>query len=251
MEVVKAITQADGMELVAAVDVLRVGEDAGVAAGIDSLGVVIAADLGQTLRSCASDVAVDFTVPDVAFGNIRTCLENGVASVVGTTGLSQEQLDEIERLTRSMDTPAFIAPNFAIGAVLMMRFAQQAAKYFEYADIIELHHEKKLDAPSGTAVKTAQMIAAAKGAAMISPNSANTKITLEGARGGVHEGIHIHSVRMPGFVASQEVTFGGLGQTLKVRHDSISRESFMPGVVMAVRRVRQLSGLTLGLERIL
>lgn len=249
-EVVKAVTQADGMEVVAAVDVALVGEDAGIIAGIGPIGVPIGSDLAQSLQSTSPRVVVDFTTPHVTLGNIITCLQSRVAVVVGTTGLSGDQLREIEKASLTNDTPVLIAPNFAIGAVLMMVFAQQAARHFEYADVIELHHEKKLDAPSGTAARTAQMIAEGKGQPMISPDCEKTKITLDGVRGGSYEGIHVHSVRMPGFVASQEVIFGGLGQTLTIRHDSISRESFMPGVVLAVRKVQELKGVTVGLEKI-
>lgn len=250
-EVVKAVAQAKGMEVVGAVDVAFVGEDAGLLAGAGALGVDVCSDLPGTLKSAAVQVVVDFTTPHVAFDNILTCLQHRVSVVVGTTGLSKDQLQEIEKAAEANETPAFLAPNFAIGAVLMMLFAQQAARYFDCADIVELHHEKKLDAPSGTAERTARMIAEARGRPMISPDSEETKITVPGVRGGVHEGIHIHSVRMPGLVASQEVLFGGLGQTLTIRHDTISRESFMPGVVMAIRTVRELRGLTVGLEKIL
>jgi len=250
-EVTKAVVQADDLTLVAAVDVSHLGEDAALLAGLPAAGVHIGKDLPAALGASGAQVAVDFTAPDVVFDNICCCLEQKVATVVGTTGLSSAQLNEIAQRAESACTPVLIAPNFAIGAVLMMLFAQQAAKYFDYAEIVELHHEKKLDAPSGTALKTAQMISAAKGMPMISSNGEKTKITLAGVRGGVCDGVHVHSVRMPGFVASQEVIFGAAGQTLTIRHDSISRESFMPGVLLAIRKVRELKGLTVGLENIL
>jgi 4-hydroxy-tetrahydrodipicolinate reductase len=245
------VTQAEGMVVVAAVDATCVGEDAGELAGIEPLGVKVAPDLEEAIKVSGPQVVVDFTTPHMVCDNVVTCLRNRVAVVVGTTGLSSDQQAEIGRAALSNDTPVFIAPNFAIGAVLMMLFAREAGKHFDYADVIEMHHERKLDAPSGTAARTAQMIAEGRGQAMRSPDSEKTKITLVGVRGGVSGGIHVHSVRMPGFVASQEVIFGGLGQTLTLRHDSISRESFMPGVVLAIRKVRELTGLTVGLEKIL
>ena len=192
---------------------------------------------------------VDFTRPDVVFGNVMTALAHKTSPVVGTTGLSDEQKAEIAKAAEENDTPAFIAPNFAIGAVLLMVMSRQAAKYMPDVEIIELHHDKKLDAPSGTAIQTAAMIAEVRKAHKQGNPDEFEK--LEGARGADYEGMHIHSVRLPGYVAHQEVIFGGLGQTLTIRHDSMNRESFMPGVVLAAKKVRSLKGLTVGLDKLL
>ena len=181
--------------------------------------------------------------------NAMTAIKLGVSPVIGTTGLSEEAKNEIKKLAEEKKVPVFIAPNFAIGAVLMMLMARQAAKYLPDVEIIELHHDKKLDAPSGTAVQTAQLIQEVREAHKQGHPDEKEKMT--GARGAEYEGIRIHSVRLPGYVAHQEVIFGGLGQTLTIRHDSLDRESFMPGVVLACKKVRALSGLTVGLEKIL
>jgi 4-hydroxy-tetrahydrodipicolinate reductase len=180
--------------------------------------------------------------------NIRLALESKTACVVGTTGVGAGELNEIARLCEKHETPAFIAPNFAIGAVLMMEFSARAARFFPRAEIIELHHDKKLDAPSGTALLTARKMVEAEGCAL-QPESASEEKPPRGQLFG--DKVHIHSVRLPGLVAHQEVVFGGLGQTLTLRHDSMSRESFMPGVLLAIRRVQSLKGLTLGLENLL
>lgn len=184
-------------------------------------------DLREILSDC--DVVVDFTTPATVFDNARTCLEHGVHAVIGTTGLRDDQLAELGLLAETGSAKCIVAPNFALGAVLMMIVSRQIARHLPDCEIVELHHEKKLDAPSGTAKLTAELVA--------------------GERGGTEP--PIHSVRLPGLVAHQEVIFGGLGQTLTVRHDSISRESFMPGVMLAVRRVASLEGLEIGLERLL
>lgn len=203
--------------------------------GSDDMELVGRADpsLDTTLEAVlddqAPDVVVDFTVPDTVYGNARTCLERGVHSVIGTTGLTDVQLGELAELAAESNANCFIAPNFAIGAVLMMEASKLIAPHMPDCEIIELHHDQKLDAPSGTAKRTAGLIAEAGGRA----------------------DVPIHSVRLPGLVAHQEVIFGGLGETLTVRHDSLARESFMPGVLLAVRRVRELDGLVVGLENLL
>jgi 4-hydroxy-tetrahydrodipicolinate reductase len=203
--------------------------------GSDDMELVGRADpeLDTTLEAVlddqAPDVVVDFTVPDTVYGNARTCLERGVHSVIGTTGLTDVQLGELAELAAQSNANCFIAPNFAIGAVLMMEASKLIAPHMPDCEIIELHHDQKLDAPSGTAKRTAGLIAEAGGRA----------------------DVPIHSVRLPGLVAHQEVIFGGLGETLTVRHDSLTRESFMPGVLLAVRRVRELDGLVVGLENLL
>lgn len=209
-------------------------------------------DLGKVLSDVRADVLVDFTVPESVMANLRTALAAKVVPVVGTTGLSPADLDELRALCDENGVGALIAPNFAIGAVLLMQFAQTAAKYLPDVEIIEMHHERKLDAPSGTAVKTAALIAAVRNAADAKADLPGAFETFPGSRGGRAEGnIPVHSIRLPGFVASQEVIFGGPGQRLSLRHDSIDRVSFMPGVVLAIRRAASLSGLVYGLENLL
>ncbi|MDA8096600.1 MAG: 4-hydroxy-tetrahydrodipicolinate reductase [Desulforudis sp.] len=249
-EVVRAVSKEKGIELVGAVDVHQFGKDAGEVAGIAPLGVAIGNDLRQVLRETGAQVVVDFTSPRAVFDNARTAIEQGVHPVIGTTGMAAEERMELQELARKAGIGGLIAPNFAIGAVLMMKFAEMATNYFPSVEIIELHHDQKLDAPSGTALKTAEVIAAARGDNR--PSMIEETIKLEGARGGEFaRGIRVHSVRLPGLVAHQEVIFGGVGQTLTIRHDSLSRESFMPGVILAVRRVMASAELIYGLENLL
>jgi 4-hydroxy-tetrahydrodipicolinate reductase len=244
-EVVRAISKADDITLVGAVDRNRLGEDAGAVAGSSPGGIAITDSLSDAIAQSSPDVVVDFTIPDAVMGNVRTALKAGVACVVGATGLTDDNLSEIAALCEDRKTPAFVAPNFAIGAVLMMQFAAQAAPHFEAAEIIELHHAGKLDAPSGTALRTAKLMQAAGG------DRLSNLASPQPSRGQTEGRIRIHSVRLPGLVAHQEVIFGGLGETLTIRHDSTSRESFMPGVLLAIRRVRDLKGLVVGLEKLL
>ena len=246
--VLKAVQEADGLELVGAVDI-KGGADTGSLVGLPANGILVETDLEALLARKKPEVMVDFTRPDVVFGNVMTALAHKTSPVVGTTGISDEQKAEIAKAAEANDTPAFIAPNFAIGAVLLMVMSRQAAKYMPDVEIIELHHDKKLDAPSGTAIQTAAMIAEVRKAHKQGNPDEFEK--LEGARGADYEGMHIHSVRLPGYVAHQEVIFGGLGQTLTIRHDSMNRESFMPGVVLAAKKVRSLKGLTVGLDKLL
>lgn len=250
-EVVKAISKEKDLELVGAVDPKEVGADAGALAGIGLLGVQITPDLGITIRSQKPEVVVDFTHPSVVMGNLRTILENKVHAVIGTTGITEENLTEIKSLCEKNKINAIIAPNFAIGAVLMMKFAKEAARYMPKVEIIELHHDQKADAPSGTALKTAEMILEEEAMKELPASEVKETEKLDGVRGGTVEKIHIHSIRLPGLVAHQEVIFGGVGQTLTIRHDSISRESFMPGVILAIRKVREIKGLIYGLEHLL
>ncbi len=246
--VLKAVQEADGLELVGAVDI-KGGADTGTLVGLPASGILVETDLEALLERKKPEVMVDFTRPDVVFGNVMTALKHGTSPVVGTTGLSDEQKAEIAKAAEENATPAFIAPNFAIGAVLLMILSRQAAKYMPEVEIIELHHDKKLDAPSGTAIQTAEMIAEVRKEHQQGNPDEFEK--LPGARGANYEGMHIHSVRLPGYVAHQEVIFGGLGQTLTIRHDSMNRESFMPGVVLAAKKVRSLKGLTVGLDKLL
>ncbi len=246
--VVKAVSEDKDLQLVGAVDI-KGGQDIGEVVGIGTTGVIVETDLQSALESKKPDVMVDFTRPDVVFGDACTALKAHVSPVIGTTGLSVEQQNELAALAEENDTPAFIAPNFAIGAVLMMLMSRQAAKYLPDVEIIELHHDKKLDAPSGTAIRTAEMIQEVRSSKV--QGNPDEKEKLAGARGANFDGMHIHSVRLPGYVAHQEVIFGGLGQTLTIRHDSLNRESFMPGVVLACKRIQGLKGLTIGLDKIM
>ena len=247
-EVVRAVSAADGMEVVAGVDPGAAGVC--VQSGITGVTVECHADLSAVIADFKPDVMVDFTHPSVVEGNLRIALAAGVDCVLGTTGLSEEKLAELATLAPE-GTTLFFAPNFAIGAVLMMQFAEAAARYMPYVEITELHHDKKADAPSGTAIRTARMVAAARGAAPSVPGRETELPGMEGARGALVDGVSVHSVRLPGLVAHQEVLFGGQGQTLTIRHDSIDRTSFMPGVVLAVREVGSRSGLIVGLEKLM
>lgn len=247
-EVVRAIAREDDLELVGAVDPGAEGLDAGTLAGLEPLGLPCQATVRELLDVHA-DVLVDFSVPSSAKANVLAALELGIVPVVGTTGMTLNDLQELDDAARARDLGVLVAPNFAIGALLLMRFAAEAAKYFPHAEIIELHHNQKADAPSGTAIKTAELMADAQERFGVG-NAPETE-KLKGARGADMAGIRIHSVRLPGLVAHQEVLFGGLGQTLTLRHDTTSRESFMPGVLLAVRRAQALKGLTYGLEHLL
>jgi 4-hydroxy-tetrahydrodipicolinate reductase len=230
-EVCSAVEAADDLTMVAAVDV---------------------DDDIDTLSSAGAHVAVDFTQPDVVLGNIEWCIKHGVHVVVGTTGFDDERLKQVrEWLGAAPDVGVIIAPNFSIGAVLMMRYAANAAPYFESAEIIELHHPRKADAPSGTAQRTAGLIADARRRAKSADMPDATTTALPGARGAEVDGVHVHSVRLDGLVAHQEVLLGGHGETLSIRHDSLDRASFMPGVLLAIRQVADRPGLTIGLEELL
>lgn len=237
-EVVKAVSECDELDLVALVDPSYENDDKHFSL------------LENALAAKKFDVLVDFTRPDVVEMNIITALKAGVNCVVGTTGLSPEKLEELARYS-THDACLFVAPNFAIGAVMMMEISQIVARYMEHVEIIELHHDNKLDAPSGTALRTAELIAAARKTAPHKPGKETENPAFPGARGSDYHDISIHSVRLPGLVAHQEVLFGDQGQTLSIRHDSIDRTSFMPGVVLACRKVCAHSGLVIGLEHLL
>ena len=244
--VCRAIVADRELQLVAAVDPLHAGIDLRGVTGADLRGLQVSPDL-ESLARAEAQVAVDFTHIDAARANLAWCAANGVHAVVGTSGFTAADYEELAtRFTRSN---CFIAPNFAIGAVLMMRFAELAAPYFETAEIIELHHDQKVDAPSGTAMHTAERMAARSSEWAPDPT---TKHVVEGARGGVTPGgIRIHSVRLRGMVAHQEVLLGTAGQSLSIRHDSYDRASFMPGVVLAVKSVGSHPGVTVGLDAFL
>jgi 4-hydroxy-tetrahydrodipicolinate reductase len=221
----------------------------------DDLDLVAMVDAGDWLFSVAdagAQVLVDFTHPDVVMDNVRFAVDQGIHAVVGTTGITAQRLDTIR--TWLVDTPelgVLVAPNFGIGAVLSMRFAQLAARYYESAEVIELHHPGKADAPSGTAVRTAELIAQARAVAGLTAAPDATSQSLDGARGADVDGVRVHSLRVAGMVAHQEILFGTDGETLSIRHDSLNRSSFMPGVLLAVRNVASRPGLTVGLEPLL
>jgi 4-hydroxy-tetrahydrodipicolinate reductase len=230
-QVCDAVEAADGMEVVARIDA---GDDPKLAV------------------EAGAHAAVVFTTPDVALDTIEFCVANGIHAVVGTSGFTPDKLARIEQaLSNSSNVGVLVAPNFSLGAVLMMKFAAQASAYFESVEIIELHHPNKLDAPSGTALRTAQLIAEARTAAGVAPSPDATTEDADHHRGGKVDDVTIHSVRLRGLIAHQEVLLGGVGETLTIRHDSLDRASFMPGVVLGVREVAQHPGLTVGLEHYL
>ena len=241
--VCSAVLNDPDLELVAAVDPHHAGLDVSSFTGQNAHGLQISSS-ASALADAEADVAVDFTFLDAARENLAWCAEHGVHAVVGTTGFTDEDVARFERTFTTSN--CLWAPNFAIGAVLMMRFAELAAPWFETAEIIELHHDQKLDAPSGTALRTAELMAAASGEWGADPT---TKVVREGARGGEGAGgIRVHSVRLKGLVAHQEVLLGTEGQSLSIRHDSYDRTSFMPGVVLACKEIANHPGVTVGLE---
>jgi 4-hydroxy-tetrahydrodipicolinate reductase len=242
-----AVSDAPDLELVAAVDPHHAGIDLRQI-GIRGPGLVMAGRR-EALLDAGAQVAVDFTELAAARENLRWCAERGIHAVVGTTGFTPADIEEITGLFDASPANAVIAPNFAVGAVLMMRFAELAAPFFETVEVIELHHDAKVDAPSGTAVTTAERIAAASPTWAPDPTTTWTLDAARGAEGPA--GIRVHSVRLRGLVAHQEVLFGTDGQTLTLRHDSLDRSSFMPGVLMAIRAVVDRPGLTLGLDSLL
>ena len=247
--VVAGVVEAPDMELVGAVDPAGRGKRLSEIVSGAPEDIICSGHLAATLEESQPQIMIDFTTPDVVMDNIQAALNAGVACVVGTTGFSPLDLQVVKRLCKKTDTPCLIAPNFSIGANLMMRFAAEASTNFDYSEIIERHHEKKVDAPSGTALSTAEKMAKARQQPMREVLTAHEE--LAGARGGETAGIHVHSVRMPGYVANQEVVFGGSGEVLKIEHITTSRECFVPGVLLATRRILELEGLVYGLDTIL
>ena len=245
-QVIAAVDGAADMQLVAGFDPFA-KEGTTVGQG----GVPVYTVLADALAAGQPDVLVDFSRPDAAEANLRAALAAGVNCVLGTTGLSEEKLQQIYDESAAGDAALFCAPNFTTGAVLMMLFAQQAAKYFPDAEVIEFHHDGKKDSPSGTAVRTAKLIAGARDFGMTAPGRETELEGMEGARGALVCDVPVHSVRTAGYVAHQEVIFGSAGQTLTIRHDSIDRSSYMPGVLLAVRAVGGLEGLVVGLEKLM
>jgi len=255
-EAVKAIAAADDMTLVGAIarNPKYIGEDVGEVVGCGALEIPILADLQGTLAMASQEkqpaVVVDFTHPDSVYENVRSAIAYGVRPVVGTTGLSSQQLQDLADFADKASTGCLIIPNFSIGVVLLQQAAVQASRYFDHVEIIELHHNQKADAPSGTAIQTAEMLAEL-GKTFNSPAVEATE-TMAGARGTLAaEGIRIHSVRLPGLIAHQEVLFGAPGQLYTLRHDTSDRASYMPGVLLAIRHVLQLKSLVYGLEKLL
>jgi 4-hydroxy-tetrahydrodipicolinate reductase len=216
---------------------------------LDLIARVGRADSLESLVDAGAEVAVEFSTPDTVKDNAAFCLARGINVVIGATGLTSSDLDELRSLATEHDARCFVAPNFAVGAVLMMRFAAQAAPHFDSVEVIERHEKQKLDAPSGTSLRTAGLINAARSEPWDLPTSGRE--TLAGARGGEVDGVRIHSLRTSGSVAHQEVIFGSVGQTLSIKHDSLDRSSFMPGVILAIKRVGSLEELTVGLEALL
>ncbi len=248
-EVVKAVAADKETTLVGAVDISADGQDAGELAGIGRLGVYVYKDLAEALEVSKPDVVVDFTNPRVIFDNAKTTISHGVSIVIGTTGLTEEQRAVLAEMSKEYQANVLVAPNFSLGAVMMMKVSQELVKYFPDVEVIELHHNQKYDAPSGTSILTAKLLAEARDAAAVSEDK--TKESLVGARGAKVQEIPVHSVRLPGYVAHQEVLFGGKGEILSIRHDSLSRESFMPGVILACKCIADHPGLTYGLEHYL
>jgi len=247
-EVVRSIMMQDDIELVGAIDTGRgTGADIGHISGIEEVGVVVSQDLSAVLEKERPDCIVDFTKGHVAPDNIMCALSHHVAAIVGTTGISDDAVNIIRKRSDETDTPVLIAPNFALGAVLLMKFSTIASQYFRHAEIIELHHDRKADAPSGTAIRTADLMTVNR--QFISPENTDEKVAH--VRGGVHRSVHIHSVRLPGLLAHQEVLFGSEGEFLTIRHDSTSRSCFMPGVMLAVRKIGAVQGLIIGLENLM
>lgn len=245
-EVVKLVLQDPDLELVAAVGRGDRGTDAGTLVALPECGVMVTRDLEMALVEHKPDVMVDFTTPQFAYVNTALAVKHGVRPVIGTTGFTPEQIEELDEQCKARGIGGLIAPNFSIGAILMMKFAAQAAKYLPHVEIIETHGDQKLDAPSGTSIKTAEMIAANR--EELRQGNPKEEEMIEGARGGYYNGFRIHSVRLPGVFAQQEVIFGGYGQSLKIRHDSYERAGYMPGVKMAVEKVMEYTGMIYGFD---
>ena len=251
--ITRSVAGATDLELSGAVDLVNAGEDAGVTAGLEPIGIKITTDLGVLMAGGKAAVMVDFTSPLTVMENTHQALRHGVPAVVGTTGIGDDEMAEIERWVKRYGAGAIVAPNFAIGAILLMKAAQLCARYMGAAEIIEMHHDQKIDAPSGTAYKTARLISELSGGTT-PPQDLHQLETVEklaGVRGGRAFGVPVHSVRLPGMVAHQEVIFGGEGQVLTLRHDAINRDCFIPGLLIAIRRAPGLKELVYGMENLI
>jgi len=243
------LIKEEDIALVAGFDSTNIGTDLGEYLGIGKKGISITDSYKDILKQ-SPDLIIDFTIAEIAKKSINWAMDNNIDIIVGTTGLSPDDLSSIEKKAGDCSAKVLIAPNFAIGAVMMMKISGMIAKYFDNCEIIEQHHDQKKDAPSGTSIATAKNISK-----NISFNSSRLKDgedeTIDSSRGGFTDGVHIHSIRLPGFLAHQEVIFGTLGQTLSIRHDSISRSSFYPGVIFAVRNMDKVSNYTYGLDKLI
>ncbi|SEN43319.1 dihydrodipicolinate reductase [Amphibacillus marinus] len=248
-EALRMIEKQSDLTLVGCVDKQHTGKKVKEIAGLPQFDAIFYNDIEKCLAEVNADVLVDLTSPKAGYKHTKAAILNGVRPVVGTTGFTNEQLSELTQLAAEKKIGAVIAPNFAIGAVLMMQFAKMAAKYFPDVEIIEKHHDQKLDAPSGTAVKTAQLIQEQRNKK--NQGHSEEEETILGARGADYDGMRIHSVRLPGLVAHQEVIFGGPGENLKIQHDSFHRESFMSGIKFAIDHVISLDKLVYGLEHLM
>jgi 4-hydroxy-tetrahydrodipicolinate reductase len=246
-EITKAVVCEPGLKAVGAVEKEVTQQYLPLTEASDL--IVLSSDLDSLLRSCDADVVVDFTNAEVSMAAARTAITQRVNMVIGTTGLSDENLAEIERLCQAYKVGAVVAPNFSLGAALLIQLSKFAAKFFDHAEIIEMHHDKKADAPSGTAIATARAMSQARGKPFIYPEVKREVIS--NTRGGEMDGIAIHSLRLPGFMAGQEVVFSGTGETLSLRHSAISRECYLPGVILAIKEVTKRKGLTYGLDALL
>ncbi|WP_186577786.1 4-hydroxy-tetrahydrodipicolinate reductase [Aquibacillus kalidii] len=248
-EALRMVERESDLELVACLDHKFGGSIVKDIEGLPGFDALVYDDIEQCFQNVEADVLIDLTTPEVGYLHTKTAIEYGIRPVVGTTGFTRDQLEELTNLSEEKGIGAVIAPNFAVGAVLMMQFAKMAAKYFPDVEIIERHHDQKLDAPSGTAVKTAELIQEVRESKR--QGHPDEKETLPGARGADYDGMRIHSVRLPGLVAHQEVVFGSSGQNLTIKHDSFHRESFMSGVKLAIDHVVKLDLLVYGLENLL
>jgi 4-hydroxy-tetrahydrodipicolinate reductase len=246
-EITKAIVREPGLEAAGAVEKEVSQQYLALSEAIRL--VPFSSDLGSLLRSCDADVVVDFTNAEASMAAARIAIKQKVNMVIGTTGLSEENLAEIEQLCKANGVGAVVAPNFSLGAALLMHLSKFTAKFFDHAEIIEMHHDKKADAPSGTAIATARAMSQTRGKSFIYPEV--KKEILSNTRGGQMDGIAIHSLRLPGFMAGQEVIFSGVGETLSLRHNAISRECYIPGVILAIKEVTKRKGLTYGLDDLL
>ncbi|MEC5422481.1 4-hydroxy-tetrahydrodipicolinate reductase [Virgibacillus sp. C22-A2] len=248
-EAIQMVMNEPRFQLVACIDRKNNGKQLKDIPGFPNLETPIYQDLEECFHDVKADVFVDLTVPDFAYEHTKAAMHYDIRPVIGTTGFTEEQLEELHNLASDKKIGCIIAPNFAIGAILMMKFSQMAAKYFPDVDIIEKHHDNKLDAPSGSAIKTAELIRETRKPKH--QGHPDEKEVIPGARGADVDGMKIHSIRLPGLVAHQEVIFGASGQTLSIKHDSINRESFMEGIKLSIEAVIELDGLVYGLENIL
>lgn len=249
-ETIQAVLQQVDLRLAAAIGHTRgLGEDVGLAAQGEPCGIVLTDNIEEAMQAASGGVLVDFTLGPAVKDTVLAAMRHNIACVVGTTSIPAADLAEIEEASRASSQPVLLAANFALGAVLMIKFAREASKYFRWAEIIELHHEKKLDAPSGTARRTAELMRKARSDGFRA--MAHEDESVKGCRGGSVGGIRIHSVGLPGLLAHQQVLFGSHGETLTLQHDARTRTAYMPGVLLAIQKVRKLTGLVEGLENVM